>query len=271
MGLVTIGEFAARTRLSAKALRLYAELGLVVPAEVDTHNGYRRYTEDQVEPARLVGLLRQLDMPLAVIASVVGLPGPAAADAVATWWTEVEATTAGRRALVSYLRARLTGEDLTMYDIHLRTLPERRLLRINRHVHLAGVDAFFADAFTRLRALAPGLPGIAGIPFVVFYGDVSADSDGPIELCRPIAADTVVDGTGDIQLTVEPEHEEAYVRLTMKEMGWPAMMPAADALNRWVAERERQAGGPVRQVLIADQRTAAADTPACDLSIPLRD
>jgi DNA-binding transcriptional MerR regulator len=30
---------------------------------VDPGSGYRRYAEDQVETARLVGLLRRLDMP----------------------------------------------------------------------------------------------------------------------------------------------------------------------------------------------------------------
>jgi len=31
---ITIGEFAERTRLSPKALRLYGKLGLVVPARI---------------------------------------------------------------------------------------------------------------------------------------------------------------------------------------------------------------------------------------------
>ncbi len=39
MQYLAIGEFAARTRLSAKALRLYHELGLVVPARVDPSSG----------------------------------------------------------------------------------------------------------------------------------------------------------------------------------------------------------------------------------------
>jgi PPM family protein phosphatase len=38
---ITIGEFAERTRLSPKALRLYDRLGLVVPAKVDPGSGYR--------------------------------------------------------------------------------------------------------------------------------------------------------------------------------------------------------------------------------------
>jgi len=33
---------------------------------------------------------------------------------------------------------------------------------------------------------------------------------------------------------------------------------------------EREPAGALRQVLIADQRTAAPGTPVCDLSVPLR-
>jgi MerR HTH family regulatory protein len=60
---MTMGEFAELTRLSPKALRLYDRLGLLVPERVDAGTGYRRYARDQVEAARLVGLLRRLDMP----------------------------------------------------------------------------------------------------------------------------------------------------------------------------------------------------------------
>jgi len=48
-----IGVFARRSRLSAKALRLYDEMGLLVPADVDPENGYRRYRESQLATARL--------------------------------------------------------------------------------------------------------------------------------------------------------------------------------------------------------------------------
>ena len=72
MTYMTIGEFAARARLSPKALRLYDRLGLLPPARVDDDSGYRLYTEDQVESAQLVGLLRRLDMPLALIALAAG-------------------------------------------------------------------------------------------------------------------------------------------------------------------------------------------------------
>jgi len=61
---MTTGAFAARTRLSRKALRLYDELGLLRPESVDPQTGYRSYVPQQVQRARLIGLLRRLDLPL---------------------------------------------------------------------------------------------------------------------------------------------------------------------------------------------------------------
>ena len=98
MTLMTIGEFGDRTRLSPKALRLYEQLGLVVPREVDPGSGYRRYAEDQVERAQLVGLLRRLDMPLVVIAETLDLAPADAARAVTDYWGQVEDTMGQRRA-----------------------------------------------------------------------------------------------------------------------------------------------------------------------------
>lgn len=74
-----------------------------------------------------------------------------------------------------------------------------------------------------------------------------------------------VAGTG-----VDRFFDEAFVRLTAADMSWPAMMPAYDALERWVAEHGRQPAGAVRQNLVADQRRAAPDALACLLAVPLR-
>jgi DNA-binding transcriptional MerR regulator len=273
MTLMTIGQFARRTRLSPKALRLYDQLGLVVPARVDASSAYRLYSEDQVEAARLAGLLRRLDMPLAVIASVLEAGPVGAAGLISEYWSQVEAVMADRRALVGYLQQRLTGVVMTRYAIELRSMPERKLLTISRHLTADATDAFFDDAFGRLRAAAPGIDGIAGCPYLVFYGEVSEDSDGPLELCRPVApgsAEAVVAGQADIQFRVEREHDEAYIRLALKDAPWPAMLPAYDALVGWVTEQQREASSAPRQVLIADQRAAAPGTPVCDLAIPLR-
>ena len=269
MDLMTIGAFAGRTRLSAKALRLYDRLGLLTPARVDPDSGYRFYGEDQVATARLIALLRRLGMPLTAIADIAARPPGEAAAAVATYWADVESATADRRVLASYIQAKLTGGDMPSYDITTRAIPRRTILSISRHLHGNETNAFFADAFARLRSAAPGLEGIAGCPYLIFYGEVSDDSDGPMELCRPVSA-RPSQKVEDVQVREEPEHTEAYIRLAMKDMGWPALAPAVDALEAWVRGQRREPAGALRQVLIGDQRTAKPDTPVCDLSIPLK-
>ena len=69
--LMTSGEFSRRSRLSPKALRIYEEKGLLTPWTVDSSNGYRYFAEPQLEQARLIGLLRRLEMPLKMIADIV--------------------------------------------------------------------------------------------------------------------------------------------------------------------------------------------------------
>jgi DNA-binding transcriptional MerR regulator len=270
MDLMTIGAFAGRTRLSAKALRLYDRLGLLAPARVDPDRGYRFYREDQVATARLIALLRRLDMPLPAIADIAAKPPGEAAAAVGAYWAGVESATADRRVLASHIQAKLTGGDMPSYDITTRALPPRTIVSISRHLHAGETDAFFADAFARLRSAAPGLEGVAGCPYLIFYGEVSEDSDGPLELCRPVSARPGQPVGADVQVREEAAHTEAYIRVAMKDMGWPALAPAVDALEAWVRGQRRAPAGALRQVLIADQRTARPDTPVCDLSIPLK-
>lgn len=49
--MLTIGRFADATGPTAKALRHYDEIGLLVPAPVDPDNGYRYYDTAQIEDA----------------------------------------------------------------------------------------------------------------------------------------------------------------------------------------------------------------------------
>ncbi|MFJ6238443.1 MerR family DNA-binding transcriptional regulator [Streptomyces griseus] len=115
--LVTIGEFARLSRLSAKALRRYDELGLLRPALVDPVNGYRYYDPAQAEGARLVAWLRRIGMPLSRIGRVVALDAGAAAVEVRAYWARVEAETAARRDLAMYLVDHLSAEGRTMTRI----------------------------------------------------------------------------------------------------------------------------------------------------------
>lgn len=79
--LLSIGELARASGLSASALRFYDRVGVLRPAHVDPATGYRWYVAGQVRPARVVATLRRVAMPVAEIGRVVGGP-PAEASAL---------------------------------------------------------------------------------------------------------------------------------------------------------------------------------------------
>lgn len=112
--LVTIGEFARAARLSPKALRLYDDLGLLRPVRVDPSSGYRFYSPDQLERARLVAWLRRIGMPLARIAEVCDLSAADAAQAVSAFLAVEEADLAERRGLARFLIRYLSGRENAM-------------------------------------------------------------------------------------------------------------------------------------------------------------
>src|SRR2546423_3731124 len=62
--LLGIGEFSGLTGVTISTLRHYHQAGLLVPSDVDTRSGYRRYRAAQVDTARVIRALRLLEMPL---------------------------------------------------------------------------------------------------------------------------------------------------------------------------------------------------------------
>ncbi|MEU3193616.1 MerR family transcriptional regulator [Streptomyces sp. NPDC006992] len=161
MGLLTIGAFAKASRLSPKALRLYDELGLLTPARVDPVTGYRHYAPEQLDRARLVAWLRRLGMPLARIQRICALDAGSAAREVRAFWAQVEADTAARRDLATFLIDSLARKDPAMtpatrpLEIRYAALSDPGLVRESNQ------DTAYAGS--RLLAVADGF-GAAGAP-----------------------------------------------------------------------------------------------------------
>ena len=93
-------EFSAVTGLSVKALRLYDERGLLIPARVDRATGYRRYTEDQIATAGRIALLRRAGIGLADVARFLATPNAAVIE---RWLADLAAETGARRRALDAL------------------------------------------------------------------------------------------------------------------------------------------------------------------------
>jgi DNA-binding transcriptional MerR regulator len=244
--LMSIGEFARLSRLSAKALRLYDELGLLPPAQVDPGSGYRWYAAGQLDNARLVASLRQIGVPLARIQLILSLEPEAAAAQVGAYWSAAEADHAARRDLAGYLVDRVTGKRNVMYEVKVRDIPARGLLCLLRHAsNEQEVWAMGKEVIGMLKAQpvpVPRIEGVAGAAFLIYYGEVNQDSDGPVEFCWPVPQDLasqLAASLPGLTLRTEPAHQEAYVRVGQDatEAQWQAV---SDSAMAWVTEQQRQ-------------------------------
>lgn len=59
-----IGEFSKASGLTVKTLRYYHERGLLVPARVEAGSGYRFYNKQNLEVAKIISVLRELEFSL---------------------------------------------------------------------------------------------------------------------------------------------------------------------------------------------------------------
>ncbi len=175
MELMTSGAFARASGLSRKALRLYEELGLLRPAQVDPLSQYRLYAPAQLEQARLVAWLRRLGMPLAAIRAVSTLPPAQAAAELAAYWDQVEAETSARRELAAFLIGYLSGRDSAMHPAQGK-LAVRYAVQSDIGLQREdNEDAVYAGP--RLLAVADGMGGHAA-------GEVA--SAAVIDALRPL-------------------------------------------------------------------------------------
>ena len=239
---ISIGEFARRSRLSLRALRLYDERGVLVPSRVDQGSGYRYYDTAQLDDARLVVMLRELQLPLAAVKELLACDPADAAARIAEHWRDAEAAHGARRELADYLVNRLRGKRPVMYEVGLREMPERSLLCLQRNVSVQEQFAFGKEfiAILRERPL-PKIEGREGAAFCIYWSHPSADSDGLIEWCAPVAAGearTLAARYPELRLQTEPAHLEAFVALPT---GYQAVQwgLACGSLEAWMQEQEQ--------------------------------
>lgn len=281
--LLSIGAFAARARLSPKALRLYDRLGLLKPAHVDGGSGYRYYRVGQIEAARTVALLRRLDMPLADIADVVRLGGTRAARALDAYWAGAEERFAEQRTLARYLRGRLSGRNTELYatfEVKTVDVPEQHVISETRHVRAEELPAWIGGSAERLeKAAADECGGIPASPcphYVIYHAEVTEESDGPAESCVPVAdaasARAWAERQGrasDVKVRVEPAHRLAYTRITKAQVSYPQIIAAFDAVESWITEQGLTVTGPCREVYFVDWSTTGPDDEVCDVAFPV--
>ena len=108
------GQWARRERAAVLRPRGRARAG-----PVDPENGYRWYSEPQVDQARLVAGLRRVGMPVAGIVAVLGATGPAAHQLLDRHLRRLEDGLADARRELSRVHALLDTQENPMTTVTL--------------------------------------------------------------------------------------------------------------------------------------------------------
>lgn len=69
--MLKIGDFSKINKVTIKALRLYDEIGLLRPKQIDEFTGYRYYDTDQIPVVQKIISLKEIGFSLADIAEIV--------------------------------------------------------------------------------------------------------------------------------------------------------------------------------------------------------
>jgi DNA-binding transcriptional MerR regulator len=252
---LTISEFGRQSGLSHKALRLYDLSGLLPPAEVDPATGYRLYSPEQLERARRISLLRQLDMPLATVAEILDGTDDEAVFRLNRWWSQQENAMQAKRDSMDYLRAaigRAEQNALAAHPVHLRQVPQTKVATIRRDADqpnlLPTILITHSEIQDHLRRAGATMTGEW---WVIFHGFVTPDSEAPVEICIPYTG--TVDPAGPIVIRVEAAHTEAYCEVTKAECVFPRIMLAYDAMVAWFRSTGATSAGPVREIYLGTE------------------
>jgi DNA-binding transcriptional MerR regulator len=271
--LLSIGAFARRSRLSIKALRLYDRSALLMPADVNPATGYRRYRESQLLRARLIVMMRRAGIPLAQVAEIIAAPGQEGAELLAAYWADAERGFGVQRDLISRLRlSLLAGAAVAAdgaLDIRERDVPGQLVLTEKRSLRITELKGWLPAALSRLAETARQHGGLAGEQLAIYHGEVNEDSDGPVEVCAPVASSTEL--PLGVTARYEAAHREAYVTITRAQLEYPQILSAYDAVADWISSAGLTQAGPPREVYLCgiDDASAAPGDPVCHVAYPI--
>ena len=254
--LVTIGEFSRLSHLSVKTLRYYHEVGLLSPATIDDHSGYRRYATTQVDRAHLIRRLRDLDMPVADVRDVLTATDTEQRNAaLRAHLDRMESALVRTQEVVASLRSLL--DTSPALAVEFRYLEERPAFALRDRVARTAIDDWCAATFPLLYdavAAAGAEPtGPGGATYSVDFFELD---EGEVVAFVPVPRGTAA--TAGVESVVLPAGRFA---VGLHVGSFEEFDRTYGALGTYVAEHATSTPDPIREHYLVgpDQTDRPAD------------
>lgn len=247
MNLIQIGRFSRVTRLSVKALRRYADQGLLVPAMIDPSNGYRYYTYEQAREAELIRVLRSLDVPLSDIRRALQASDPQAFGSIlGEQERRIESELAHQQRMLGFLRQLIDNQGALMPDtISIKHTPAHAAAvvraRATADTMADTVGASFAAIGAAIQASGATF---AGPPFFTMSAPAD-DEPTEIEVGFPVAAPFT-----DRDAVMGIEVPAMTVAAAIHRGPYDQAGPVYQAIEAWIQEHGHAGVGAPREVYL---------------------
>lgn len=250
-----IGDFSRATHLSVKTLRYYHRVGLLEPADVDPHTGYRRYTTDQIPAAQIIRRFRDLDMPVDEVRKVLAAPDiDTRNELIAAHLSRLEEGLSRTRGAVASLRDLLEHPAGTEpASIGRRRVPATPAAAISDVVDQADLASWFQGAFGELYATLDAQNLTAGGPGGgIFATDLFARDQGQATLFVPCRVP--VRPVGRVTPLTVPAVELATI---VHHGPHTDIDRAYGSLASYVTQHALAVDGPIREYYLTDRHAVA--------------
>ncbi|HSJ99172.1 MAG TPA: MerR family transcriptional regulator [Myxococcota bacterium] len=259
-----IGRFAASVRLSVKALRHYDELGLLRPAVVDPRTGYRYYARSQARDAVMIAMLRELELPLAVVREALAATPEELKPLLDREARRLERELAQRgRALRSLQRIARAGR-LAPYVVQVR---REAPLAVARLTIETTPEALVPESTAAVYRLLDALRGAGWVECgPVLCVNEAPDDEGRQRVHACAAVEAGFAPPRGIERATLPGGDVAWL---VHEGPFEELGLAHHALHAWVQEQGHAATGPVREIYRNDPAEVAEEALLTEVCLPI--
>lgn len=205
--MLSIGEFSNICKVSPKTLRYYAEIGLILPTEINPESGYRYYAIEQLETMLFINRLKSYNFSLEEIKSILAseeLQEEALYIALTKKEKEIEQQVNALEGTLDQLKQDICnlkqGKSMMSYleeiDVQLVEVSSMNLLYIRKMVHEHEFPLEYEHCFGSLfRTIVDQQLTMTAPPMVLFHSAEFSPFGLDTEFAIPVK--DVVTGTRD--------------------------------------------------------------------------
>ena len=262
-----IGDFSQLGQISIRTLRLYDEMNLLKPAQIDKFTGYRYYTIEQLPRLNRILALKDLGLSLEQIGDLLkhDLPADQLRGMLMLKQIEIEQEMQAMQAQMRRVEARLSQIERegqpSPYEVVIKSV-EAQMIVSSRQI-VPNLDAMVDDRCEMYRALYRWLGDNDIVPqdyeLAIYYNAEYVETDIDMELATPIDRRTLKDARVPDTIAIrELPAVETMASVIHKGDMWN-ISQAMVALYSWIGSHGYAPTGPYRELHLFGRELQADD------------